>query len=1365
MLRHVVDGVFVAIVALLAVLPVTGTLAAPVSIPNDLEPWRAWVLQDQDYRRCPFVPSLPATQESSFRCAWPGRLVLGLDAQGGTFEQPWQVYAESWVRVPGTLEHWPRAVRVDGAPGAVVVREGYPTLRLAPGAHLVSGGLTWSVRPEILAIDPRTALIELTLDGKRVAQPERPDGALWLEKRRSAEQPQRMEAQVYRLVRDETPVELITLVRLQVSGDGREELLGRVLPEGFVPMILESPLPARLEPDGRLRVQLRAGTWEITLAARGSGVASRLARPTPGGAWTQEEVWSFAGEDRLRVAAAEGVEGIDPVQANVPDDWRGYPAFRMAPDSVLTIVERTRGLENADDNHLTLNRRLWLDFDHGGITAVDHIGGTMRRDWRLSMAPPFNLQSARIGESALLVTRNGGGAGAGVEIRTPQLDLTTTARAARSHGELPATGWNTRFDTASGELNLPPGHRLLAALGTDHAPDAWLESWGLWGLFGVLVIAVFAGWLGGWQIGAIALVGLLLTYQESPEYIWLWANVLAAAALARAAPEGRLRRFAARYRVLSFIVLGFALLPLLWSQVRLALYPQLEPMFEYGVVHFQTTAAEAPAPATARVEAAATRESKALTPDNPYALQSVIVTGSRANIDQRYAPGTLLQTGPGVPAWRYHVYSFGWSGPVEAAQTVRFVYIGPVLLGLWRVAGAALLALLFLGLLGRGGRKPDGWSPFARWFDRGRAAPAGVAVIGFMLASIIAPAAHAASTPDGALLEQLKARLTRPPECVPTCAEVMSARVDVRSDQLDVSLDLSALTSAAVGIPTANDHWQLDSVTVDGRSTPTVAREGDGSMLIPLAPGAHTIHLGGRLAPAQSIQLAFPSLPRRISVNSDGWDVAGVNEEHLLSGSLELVRRRTSTGIGGPLESASEFPSFVRVSRRVTLGLDWRVETRVERIAPAKASLSLQVPLLTGESVLSEGLETSSNTVGERVALVGLERGQDDAVWESALARSETLDLELPASVGRAEVWSFVASPQWNLTFEGFPAVLSEDSGGGAWVYEFHPRPGEKLRVRITRPQPAEGATLAIDSVAQNVVLGKRSSDTSLTFNYRSTQGGRHTINLPDSARVTAVKIGGAPVPLRPDKHELSIGLLPGSHSVTVEWTTPAGVSLISRVPAVGLRAPASNVRTTMSIPSDRWTLFAAGPGVGPAVLYWGELLIFLITAFLLGRWPCSPLKVHEWLLLGLGLSTLSWFVLALVAAWLFALRWREGWQADVSRWRFNLVQVALALLTVLAVGALVFSGIRQSLLASPDMGVAGPDSWSGTFVWFLDQTVSALPRPTVFSVPMWVYRALMFAWALWIVLALLRWLRWAWNAWKVNGIWRGKGVTVAASP
>jgi hypothetical protein len=158
-----------------------------------------------------------------------------------------------------------------------------------------------------------------------------------------------------------------------------------------------------------------------------------------------------------------------------------------------------------------------------------------------------------------------------------------------------------------------------------------------------------------------------------------------------------------------------------------------------------------------------------------------------------------------------------------------------------------------------------------------------------------------------------------------------------------------------------------------------------------------------------------------------------------------------------------------------------------------------------------------------------------------------------------------------------------------------------------------------------------------------------------------------------------------------------------------------------------------------------------------------SPLKFHEWLLLGLGLSTLSWPVFATVAAWLLVMRWRAGWNhAATSRLNFHAVQTLLAIFTVIALSSLVFSGVRYGLLATPDMSLDAPGGvygGSGAFQWFLDRTGSALPVPAVVSVPLWVYRLLMFAWAAWIAVQLRHWLPAAWQAWTQGGFWRGKVV------
>ena len=1351
---------------LVGVLAGAAARAQTIAVPQELAGWRDWALQGADYRRCPFLISGSPTDAGAYRCAWPEGLQLVLDAHGGTFAQGWQVYADSWVVLPGDAEHWPQELRDGGVPLAAVLRDGVPQARLAPGHHVLGGRFAWSQRPEQLRVAGSTALVELTLDGTRIAQPERPDGAVWLGKRRTAESARGLTLQVYRLLEDEIPALLTTRVHLDVSGEGREEVLAAPLPAGFTPLRLSSELAARLDAGGRLHVQVRPGSFDLELLARAPGIAGVVARPVAEGIWPREEVWSFAGVDRLRVAAPEGGAAIDPAQAGVPEDWRSHPAFRMSPGSELKIVERSRGLAAADDNHLTLVREQWLDFDHGGYTVVDNLRGTLRSGWRLEMAAPYRLASARSDGDHLLITEVDGRAG--VEVRTPRLALTTIGRIAGAGGALPATGWTTRFEHVRGVLNLPPGHRLLGVPGADEAPGSWWSQWTLWSLFGVLIVIAFTHRIAGRVVAAVALFALALGYQEAPLLIWLWANLLVAVAVARAAAAGRFAGLASRYRWGSFALLGLILLPFLWGQIRLAIYPQLEApgMLEWAL------GARPPAPAMARAtlrvpveeEAVPERPVPAAAPplapsagmkraaNEPATLPQVVVTAAQREEDvslaTRYAPGTLMQTGPGIPAWHYRRYEYAWSGPVEPDDRVRFVVIGPLLLALWRLAGVAAVALWFLWLLqhsATGSHRLPGWLARLERPGAGGATRAVVAVLLLTLALAPSPG-HAGTTPDPALLQELRNRLLTAPPCTPDCGDVQAARVSVAGDELEVALEVSALANIALPVPHAADRWQIEHLSVDGANGIALAREGDGGLWVPLKAGAHRVVLQGRLAPVESVQLAFPRPPYVVSVSASGWDVAGVNEGRLVAGVIELTRVRMQRGTA--LESGAEFPPFVRVTRDFKLDIDWTLATTVERVAPAHAAFSVEVPLVAGESVITEGIDVRRHD-GSASALVGLAAGAPWTRWNSTLPIARTLELVSPTDAARSEVWNFRVSPQWRVSFAGFPAVLPENPDAAVWVYQYRPRPGESLKLVVSRPPAAAGATLAIDSVAQHISYGKRAADVALDFAYRSTQGGRHTLTLPPDARVQTVRVDGEELPLRPTEGRLSLNLLPGEHQVAIQYQSPRGATLRSASADVDLGAPASNVATTIELPAARWPLLATATIAGPVIRYWGELVVFLLTAWLLGRWPISPLRTHEWLLLGLGLSTLSWSVFGLVAIWLYALRWRERWNvAGVERWRLLLVQSALALLTVIAVGSLVFSGIRYGFLSSPDMGVGGTGSYDSTFTWFHDQVRARLPAVAVYSVPIWLYKTLMFAWALWIALALTRWLRWAWSAW-----------------
>ncbi|HKC11183.1 MAG TPA: hypothetical protein VKI41_03900, partial [Vicinamibacteria bacterium] len=76
-------------------------------------------------------------------------------------------------------------------------------------------------------------------------------------------------------------------------------------------------------------------------------------------------------------------------------------------------------------------------------------------------------------------------------------------------------------------------------------------------------------------------------------------------------------------------------------------------------------------------------------------------------------------------------------------------------------------------------------------------------------------------------------------------------------------------------------------------------------------------------------------------------------------------------------------------------------------------------------------------------------------------------------------------------------------------------------------------------------------------------------------------------------------------------------------------------------------------------------------------------------------------------------------------------------------------------LLLRPDMQVAGAGSTNTVLNWYTDRIDHATPSAGVLSLPLWTYRGLMLAWALWLAASLLRWGAWAWRAMAAGGWWR----------
>ena len=1362
----------------LAVMASAAQLRAQPAVPAALEPWRAWVLKDAPDHACAF-------RATDALCVWPGRLSLDLDAAGGRFEQRVALDREAFLALPGAAGRWPLEVKVDGRLAPVVEQDGVPSLRLAPGTHLVQGRFTWPALPERLELARGTALVDLRIDGQGVAFPRRDEqGQLWLLAQGSSEQQgEQLALTVSRKIADGVPMLVTTRIALRVAGRAREVTLGRVLLPGTRPLAVSSELPARLEEQGELRVQVRAGTYRIEVQARSERALDAIAFASAGGAWPQSETWVWQADEALRQVELSGGAAVDPNRTELDSDWHGMPAYVLRAGDKLALATTRRGEATPPPNQVKLERTLWLDLDGRGYTVRDNLSAQLHQGFRLDLLEG-ELGHVVVGGEDQLITRAAHGKGSGVELRAQNPTIVAEWRAPQLLGSLPAVGWSEDVQSLSATLNLGPGYSVFAADGVDTVDQTWLSDWDLFALFFVLLCSIAISRLFGMRYLPLALVTLVLLQHEADAPGSVWVALLILIALLRVIPRGWFR---------NAIRIGFALtvtgmllvaIPFAAEQIRIALHPQLgtgagdiglERLAMVSFAKQEMVPVSAPAPAApAPTEAQEEAMDEMLESEAGGALADTLA-GSRGTPQAQNAarakdrdesklgygsalqqdPEATSQTGPGVPTWRWRSWQLSWSGPVDRSHRIELYLIPP-----WATRLLALLRVLLLGALiavflrgaSAGSDKPGGSSqrPPATPSGRPGAAQTAVSAGALVLALLLAVPARAQAQaqsgafPDKAMLDALRARLTEPAPCQGSCSAIEELALAVNSSGLTLTLTVHAQALTSVALPGPAASWVPASATLDGKADAPLVLLDDGFLHVRVEPGVHVVVARGALPPNDTLTLAVLDRPRRGRVQAEGYKVDGVREDGQVEAALQLSRLLAAGG-DAPLQTAA-LPPWLRLERRFELGPTWLALNRLTRVSPPGTPLRVQVPMLAGEAVTDSAIEVSGDQLQ-----VSFGRDEQVIEWSSRLQTRD--ELALVAAAGRpfSERWTIACGPIWHCTTQGLAPVGRSE--GEAYAPEFSPWPGERLTLAVARPEPAKGHSVTIDSLQLDVTPGVRMRAARLHMSLRTSRGATQTLELPAGARVQSQQIDGETRPLRQDGSRLQFTLGPGAHNVAIEWQEPQGMEVVERVRPVQLHRRASNATLQVHVPQDRWLLWASGPAWGPAILFWGYLAFVLLLAFALGRVARSPLRTWQWLLLGLGLTQIPAPAAMAVVGWFFALAYRER-MADAPRWLHNLVQIALVFLSFSALGCL-FEAVHSGLLLQPDMQVAGAGSSGSQLNWYVDQVESSLPSATIVSVPMWSWRLLMLLWSLWLASRLVRWLPWAFRCFKAHGLWR----------
>lgn len=1369
-------------------------------VPPALKQWVKWVEEGIKDRNCSWSPS-------GILCSWPTALTLELTRDGGKFNYSVYLDTETLVPLPGNNRVWPQNVRLASTAGTaltVVLRNGLPYVRLSSGRHTIVGDFSWTRMPDSFPLPEGQALLKVSVNEQPLSDfTINSNNELWLNNSASEKKTDQDSIQVviYRQLVDEVPFRILTRMELRVSGRAREFAPGKILPANSQPVSVTSTIPYQYTPQDGLLLQIKPGNHSVTIDSRIATPPASLSLPENSHPdIPEEEVWSWVRNERHRSVELVGPSQIDPGQTNLPQEWKSFPAYLLTAKDTLTFDTRQRGEEQTGANGLNLTRNIWLDQDGRGYTLRDIVRGTIKRDWRLSMYEPVELGQVQIDDQNQLITILEKGK-RGVEVRNEYINLVADSRLENAREFIPAVGWDQDMDSASLTLHLPPGWELLHAEGVDSSNNTWVSHWTLLSVFGVVLISVATFRLFGITEALIALTTLLLIHARPGAPFQIWFHLLACIGLLRVVPPGNFRKITLAYAWTTSFVLILAVLSFATHEIVIALFPQLADntwtrhvfiyyslideflilagilavvvlgiwtlvalfkqkrrllalltaicaaasipflllLLEVGRSPSLYRSAEYDQRTVSNYGAAVQRFEESVMSPAGYSMSDRMEKKKSKQLLQRNDPSARLQTGPGVPEWNWRTWELSWSGPVSTGEQIHLWLVTPAInsaLGLLRCLLILTMSVLFLRAV----------------LPKGRLRPLPSYLILPLLVVTAVTAVpvrvQAEDFPPPDLLSELEKRL-HADKCRSDCTFASSVHFSVTEDEFLMTAVIHSSGKGSWGIPGPISVLTPDQLTLDGKSDVKLRADSSRQLWIQVEDGVHNLKMQGKLTGGNAITIQLPSTPRHVAVDAVQWEIDGISPTGVASGSIQLVRRAKSSTPAADNESdkSSVLPRWYRIHRELDLGSDWNVTTTVTRIGDVTRAETVRLSLLEDEAV------TSEQRVSGRSILVSFARGSSTAAWYSTMNPVSLLNFRASETQNVTEEWTLRCSSIFHCTYQGTNPFYSIN--GGEHVVHWKPWPKEEVEISVTRPAASPGNSITIDKVHLSHNPGVRLLSTTLQITIRSSRGGRLQVHIPKDAELVNTLINNDEYSLRFEDGVLSIPVSLGTRNVLVTWRHQNKLGAATTFPTITLPQNAVNIHNQLQIPRDRWVLWASGPAWGPVFLYWGQLLFILIIAVAAGYYQLGNLTILEWLLLGIGVSVLPIPLMVIPPFWLMLIQYRR--QHSPSNFlAHNAFQLLLAFLTMVVL--VLFYHIAQTgLIGSPDMNVIGSGSSNFMLNWYTDRISDVVPVITLYSVPMWVWRAVMFLWSCWAAYALLRWLTNAWHAFQNGGMWRWK--------
>ena len=1321
--------------------------AQDVYVPPELEDWKEWVLEDHPNIYCP----IDDTSRERLPCVWISELSVDLISGAKdrvTFRIVGQANAESSVELPSS-DRRPVAVQLNGSPARVGLFNDTPRVFVNRGAFNITGRIDFDTVPRSLGIPRSAAIVRLSIDGDEVPVPKVEDGKLWLQAQALVQETENaLRLDVYRRLRDDIPQTLDTWIRLTVDGEDRVETLGKLIFGGFDAISVSADVPVQVTQDGTFLIQVSRGVSTLSVRAVGERVLNEFAPTSSGSHWPDSETWVFIARTQHRTVDVDGVEPVDPTLVDSP--FGSAPTYTVPLGSTLRLVNEQRGDPNPKPALFNIAREVWLGFDGSSMVAADAIFANVQSETRIGA--DYDLGAVTVEGSNRLVTYldKESGSEAGITLHPSERRIEAVSLL-ESRSDISANGWLVDADSLDISLNIPPGWKLLWTSGVDLVDQSWLSAWwNLWDIFICVLIVVVLYRVGGIPFAIVVSIAILLGYQEhtAPAIGWLLLGVVLL--LERQFSSDTAKRVTQIVYWTLLVPVAVVSLYVAANNLRQAVYPQLDAAIgpalmpvsvaEEGVESLvvdsrsmiQRRSFDLPSPTVLK------DRPRSQTGDGDTEVEELVVSGNFLRDADRQQPIVAVQTGPGKPTWNWDRVTLSWAGPVSKDQRIGLTFLPPpatrVVFALIAVLHLLMLLILVMAKVG----------------DQIDIPPRLRRVASLLLLGVAATSVNA-SFPDSGLLEELEERLTVLPDCAPGCASLEQATLTMDvENELKIDLTILAGAKVAVPIPKGTPHTSLKEVSQNGRRQP-LFHDLSSNTYVVVDDGQNHLSMVFNVRNIDDLVIDFPLEAAQISTDVCCWRVSeGVESDRQ---RIVLNRQRDDAAGVSLTSSTYEFQRPVVVERELDLRYDPFVSTTVRIDKDRAESISVEIPLLEGETVLDDHITVRNGNV-----IVIFEPNVDVVRWHSSIRLDDELAIAAPTYTERTEKWFVRGSDFWQFKGDG---VTPSQSERNATVYK--PRQGETLTLKLSQPTPVPGNTLTVNNVELTSSLGSRASTNTARFRIESSVADTFSVELPNDSILEGVTIDGRDQPLSTGTL-VNFAVTHGEHVYGVSWRMEEALGWLYQTPDLSISGDARNVSHTVQLAKNRWILFLGGPAIGSAVLFWGVVIVTVLVGLALSFLPRFPLTKLDASLVAVGATLANIWALLFVALWTLGVWWRARANlTDLPVYAYRAIQIALGLLAVVGLLALFFT-VLSALQTPPDMYITSSSILAdrGTYSlldshllrWFADESSVELPTAWVFSLPFWVYQLTMLAWSLWLVFALTKWTRATFAALSVPTFW-----------